>query len=246
MNKDDLILEIDYRERDIIERLNLKDQSIQPFNFVICNLPIGDFILRQKDIIVYIIERKSITDLVASIKDSRFREQKDRLLDSMGGESDKIVYLLEGNKRSGLTERSKLSKNTLDSAIMNLIFKHKYKVLPSLDLDDTVEQLLLLYKKINTNDMTVILNKSSNLLLKKSEGKSSNVLVNQLCSIPGVSVNVAKKIIEEKKLENISDLINILKLNCNTLSEIKVSEKRKLGKVLEKKIYESLCGKINK
>ena len=43
-----------------------------------------------------IIERKSLSDLIASIKDGRYNEQSYRLIHSSGLYRHHIVYLIEG------------------------------------------------------------------------------------------------------------------------------------------------------
>lgn len=87
MNK--IYLDIDYREKAIIKLLNNKEIDAN-YTKNICNLYIGDFIIKKEDDTVgdaqkeqiiksnlyYIIERKSVFDLAASIIDGRFREQK--------------------------------------------------------------------------------------------------------------------------------------------------------------------------
>lgn len=92
-------------DRSYIETQLLRDHSIRP---LIRSLPLGDFFWVAKlrdpsflsrygeegDLITldYIIERKRLDDLIASIKDGRFREQKFRLRRS--GVSH-VVYLIE-------------------------------------------------------------------------------------------------------------------------------------------------------
>ena len=69
-------LYIDNREpQSIIEILKLRIS-----NFKLCNLDIGDYqILDDNDNIILIFERKSLNDLISSIKDGRYNEQSFRL-----------------------------------------------------------------------------------------------------------------------------------------------------------------------
>lgn len=242
--KNKILLEIDYREREIIEifkNRNVQSSSLS-INYTVNNLIIGDFIFKKEDgSIFYIIERKSIKDLCSSIMDGRFREQKQRLLDSTC-DSSKIIYILEGSKKSGTVGIGKLPKSTIDSAIMNLSFKHDYKIIQSDSLEDTVEQLCLLYKKLNTNELTI---KTTTLNPIKKADKI-NSFINQLCVIQGVSLNIASKI--NKQYNNMAELINKYQAidedkRLLLLSDIMVTDKRKLGKVLSLKIYKELFGK---
>lgn len=234
----EIILEIDYRETAIIKHFEDKNPSI---SYKVCNLPIGDFIFKNTndDSILYIIERKTILDLASSITDGRFREQKQRLLDSIGL-PDKIIYVLEGNKN--LKKYGSISKSIIDSSILNLIFKHQYKVIHTLSDLETYDTLISLYSKLSSKGFGKI-NSTQAKLIKKSDTMSKNIFINMLSIIPGVSTTIANKIAlqyntlpllinEYNKLNDISEKEQLL---CN----IQIN-KRKLGNALSKKIYDSL------
>jgi crossover junction endonuclease MUS81 len=234
----EIILEIDYRENAIIKYFTDNNTSI---SYKIVNLPIGDFVFKNSNdnSIIYIIERKTILDLASSITDGRFREQKQRLLESIGV-PDKIIYLLEGNKN--LKKYGSISKSIIDSSILNLIFKHQYKVLHTLNDLETYEMLMSLYSKLSLKDFGKI-NPVSVKLIKKSDSASQNIFINMLSVIPGISTNIASKIASQ--YTTLPQLID----KYNTLKDIKEKEellcniqigKRKLGCVLSKKIYNSL------
>ena len=73
-------LEIDYREKKLIEQFKNNKNNKNNQNYIISNLDIGDIIIKYNEYITYIIERKTISDLCSSILDGRYREQKERLL----------------------------------------------------------------------------------------------------------------------------------------------------------------------
>jgi ERCC4-type nuclease len=235
----EIILEIDYREHDIIERLNAKPE----LTFTNKNLLIGDFIFRNKtDEILLIVERKTIKDLCASIIDSRFREQKERLIESVNDPS-KIVYILEGSRKN-LKGKGSLSKTIINSAIQNLIFKHQFKVLFTESADDTVDQLSMLYKKLKEESFIAPAQAAN--LIKKSSKIIDNIYINQLSVIPGVSLAIANKISEHypSLVDLITEYIMREREECFLLlADIRLSEKRKLGKSLSKKIYECLLAR---
>ena len=141
-----LLLEIDYREHDIIKLFkNEKD-----INTKVCKLIIGDFIIKNENgDILFVIERKSIKDLCASILDGRMDEQRSRLLESIQDPS-KIVYIIEGKKSEAFIHGSSpgVTKKSINSSILNLIFKHNYRVVFTDSKQDTVDNLVLLYTKI--------------------------------------------------------------------------------------------------
>lgn len=241
------MLLIDYREREFIDNLNKfiktendKEMSVKINNtdvvFKICSLPIGDFIIN--DFIV--IERKTLSDLSSSITDGRFREQKQRLLESVK-DPCRILYIIENNNG-----RLGVSETVLHSAMINLIFKHKYKMLQTRDNNDTFNNVLLLYKKIQTGDISDVsdVGNVELKLISKGDKIMSNVFINQMCVISGVSrviadaikvkYNTMSNLINEwGKLENIGDREKML-------MDVKITEKRKVGKALSKKIYEAI------
>ena len=237
----EIILEIDYREKAIIKYFEDYKPDI---NYKITNLTIGDFVLKDANDIYYIIERKTIMDLASSITDGRFREQKQRLLDSIGT-PDKIVYVLEGNKNQ--KKFGSISKPIIDSSILNLIFRHKYKVIHTLNDVSTYETLLALYKKLKMKELDKL--PETNLkVIKKSDAITNNMFAHMLSVIPGVSMNISKKISDIYltlpllviAYEALHDILEREKM----LSNIQVTDKRKLGMALSKKIYNSLY--INK
>ena len=75
-------------------------------------LPLGDILLKNNDdVLLLIIERKSISDLLASIKDGRYEEQSFRLLNSADKHS--IVYIIEGMFTYNTDKKTVISANDL-------------------------------------------------------------------------------------------------------------------------------------
>lgn len=234
-------IDIDYREKDIITLFeSVAKTNKTNIKFNVCNLIIGDFIIKNEEGILFIIERKSISDLCASIIDGRHTEQKNRLIDSIQ-DSKKIIYIIEGKKIS--TQR--ITKNTINSSILNLIFKHKYNVIFTESKEDTVDNIVLLYNKLVNNKLEIEIEISSKInVIKKSDKINDNIFINMICVIPGISVKIAIKIHEKyKTLNDIIIAYNLIEHENDKkkmLSEIYITSNRKLGKVLSEKIYNSI------
>ena len=83
----------DSREpKGILELLNSRVSNIETGN-----LDIGDFIIKDdNDEIKMIFERKTIADLMSSIKDGRYKEQSYRL-SQFPLNNHHIFYVIEGN-----------------------------------------------------------------------------------------------------------------------------------------------------
>lgn len=223
-----MILEIDYRERDIISQFEK-----QEINYKIVNLEIGDFIYKNdKEDIILIIERKSFADLCSSINDGRFREQKSRLSESVP--TDNIMYILEGEKN--VPKIHNIPKKTINSCMLNMIFRDKYKILVTDGVTDTYENIVLLYNKLESNEFSVC-NAGKVTLIKKSKKINDNIFIHQLSVVPGVSIAIAQKI--KEKYKSMNELVLQFK-DKYMLCDIQITDKRKLGKKLSEKIYTSL------
>ena len=84
-----MIIKVDTREPDLLQQLNHITSSMPNFKNLVIKfetLPIGDIIICDDNeakpgepVEKLIIERKSISDLLSSIKDGRYEEQSYRL-----------------------------------------------------------------------------------------------------------------------------------------------------------------------
>ena len=98
------------------------------------NLDIGDFLITDNENnILIIIERKKYADLSASIKDGRYKEQKERLIHSIPYKVRKI-YLLEGNNMKDF----QFPLKTFESVIINTMIRDGIFVFMSKNTDETV------------------------------------------------------------------------------------------------------------
>jgi ERCC4-type nuclease len=272
-----MYLLIDYREQDFINKLSefciIENEIVkaikingEEISIKITNLPIADFIITEdihdNTTIKLAVERKSINDLYSSIIDGRFREQKSRLLDSLG-DSNKICYLIEGSSSKLITTKK---INMIRGSIVNLIFKHQYRVITTQNKLDTFDHILLLYKKHKNGEFQSTNQPSENTvkLIRKCENLENSKLLNQLCLIPGISPPIANAIIlwlqnngdngdRVVTVKTIIDLYNKNESGASTrqgdsellFSEIIISSNgkrvRKVGKALSKKIYQYFC-----
>jgi ERCC4-type nuclease len=217
--------------------------------FKITNLKVGDFVITNsiEDLdIQNIIERKSVQDLCSSITDGRFREQKQRLLDSIG-EPCKISYIIEGS----LNKNMRLSKNVLQGAVLNLIYKHQYKVIHTQDKLETFDIIISLYKKWKMNEFVIDTKQST--LIKRSDKLNDNKFINQLCMVNGVSFKIAEAIQnnelfdKNKNVKTLIDLYNSMdvskaeKLFESILIINPNGKSRKIGSAVSKKIHDHFC-----
>ena len=95
-----MLIRIDNREQDLIRLMNQLIITVPTFKELQISvevLPIGDIIFTEDDVDKVIIERKSVSDLLASIKDGRYEEQSYRLNGIQGHANHNTIYLIEGD-----------------------------------------------------------------------------------------------------------------------------------------------------
>lgn len=115
-------------------------------------LSLGDIIIEsgnesesKDNNILLIIERKSLSDLLASIKDGRYEEQSHRLIHASGIPTHNIIYVIEG-MFSQL--RSPQDKKMVLSAITSLNFFKGFSVIRTCSVTETAELIINMADKI--------------------------------------------------------------------------------------------------
>lgn len=137
-----MIIQLDTREQDLIAQIKSLISFIPIFKDIkieIITLPLGDIILfdNENNTPKIIIERKSINDLVASIKDGRYEEQSYRL-NGLDHPNHNILYLIEGDMNSSNRFRdTKTEKLTICSAILSLNYYKGFSVIRTFNLEET-------------------------------------------------------------------------------------------------------------
>ena len=143
---------IDNRETDLFEKCQSIVFSKQ--NYTVLEeavLPIGDVLVKtDEDRDIMIIERKTLADLLASIKDGRYEEQSHRLRHASGFRSHNILYIIEGVLA---TLKTPLEKKLVYSAITSLNHFKGFSVLRTSSVQETAEFLVCMADKIDRNIM---------------------------------------------------------------------------------------------
>lgn len=219
-------IEIDCREIQLITFFQKLDLSIKA-------LTIGDIIIKKDSKELVIIERKTLSDFLSSIKSSRYSEQRERLkLYRTENPHVKIIYMVEGTRFDLFPEKS-----IIFGAMENLILFHDIYVLFTINTEHTAKTIENMSKKLSETD-TSSLKESLNLPVTKKAKINENMFLLQLCLIPGVSRTVAEKIVE--KYENLQIFLET-KPGIENLADILIA-KRKLGKKLAEKIIQVYWG----
>lgn len=199
-----MIIKVDTRENDLMQQINYFITNIPIFkkiNVKSETLPIGDIIITDDlENEKLIIERKTVADLMASIKDGRYEEQSYRL-NGINHHNHNIIYLIEGdlNKINRFKPESTVEKLTLYSAMFSLNYYKGFSLFRTTSLEETATVICNMAYKLEKE-------KASN---KKAYYSNSNSdQINEIVSkLPEeVSVISGVKIIKmELPLENINE-----------------------------------------
>jgi ERCC4-type nuclease len=248
MSKSNIKIIVDLRETKLV-KLFRENENTYNFDVSYENLNIGDFHILYNDNnvyrIIHIYERKTLCDLLASIKDSRYAEQKSRLLDM--DKSVKVSYIIEDYKSF-----TSIKDASLIGSICSLTLLNNFGMFYTKDVNDTYFLILEIMNRIaKSPSKFVSLERDSeekSIIVTKKKSSSitkNNIIVNFLSQIPGISSKIASAIMLYHP--TMSDLI--LKLNTfetskeriEYLSKLKFSDNsRSIGFKTSEKIIEYL------
>jgi ERCC4-type nuclease len=144
-------LKIDVREAELIKKCQAYIEMISNFKdikLVPVQLPLGDIILNDGQNDLLIIERKSLSDLAASIKDGRYEEQSYRLK-NLWHHNHNIIYLIEGDFNRFNSFKDRIDKLTLYSALISINYFKGFSVWRSMSIDETALMMCNMAYKLN-------------------------------------------------------------------------------------------------
>jgi ERCC4-type nuclease len=175
-----MIIKIDTRESALLQQITNQLSFVPVFKSIEIKtetLPIGDIIINDGKEDILIIERKSINDLLASIKDGRYEEQSYRL-NGLDHHNHNIIYLIEGdvNKINRFKSDNQVEKLTIYSAMLSLNYYKGFSVFRSFTLEESANIICNMAYKIGKD-----LNKKPHYLNKevKSEISYINTIINE-------------------------------------------------------------------
>ena len=209
MKKIKFTIKIDCREHDLIPLIKSNFEDSKTIQVETGSLPIGDVIFSKDNIEILIIERKKASDLAASIKDGRYKEQSFRL-DGNELPNHNIMYIVEGNLNS-----TRMDKTTLMSSIFSLNHYQGFSVWKTNNIGETSDFLsnsakymektkkepyYNLKTEIMTNQQSTDTDYVSVIKTCKKENVTpQNIGEIMLCQIPGVGSAAAIAIIQHFK-----------------------------------------------
>ena len=266
-----MLIKIDYRETDLINKITtlLSTKGLDSKNITLQseNLPLGDIIIcSENGDEKLILERKTLQDLAASIRDGRYKEQSFRL-NECNVHNHNIMYLIEGNLqhyKPFLFGKAPIDKYALLSSFVSICYYKGFSLYKSNNIDESAEWIIQLAFKIQkeggngfyskniskeneimNNDNKTVTDDNYSSTLKRT--KKNNITPNNigeimLSQIPNVSSQVAIAIME--KFKTLKNLIAALNADKTVLRDIKTTNKsgqaRKISKTSIENIYNYL------
>ena len=238
-------------------------------------LPLGDIIISDDDDNeLIIIERKSISDLLASIKDGRYEEQSYRLSGSTI-HNHNIIYLIEG-----LINAKKVDKNVVYSAIFSLNHYKGFSVMRTVSMEESAVFIVNSAKKMMANtrlkkypyyssqslssqslsESITVVDKDNNNNNNNNNNKSYSSVVKKvkkdnitadnigeimLCQIPGISSTTAGAIMTHFD-GSLQTLLMRIKECPDCLKEVTYLNTKNQTKHLNKTIIENIVKFLSK
>lgn len=132
-------IKIDTREGELLKKCQHTLEIVSNFKHLTIqteNLPLGDIIINDGTNDRVIIERKTLTDLAASIKDGRYEEQSYRL-NGIPHHNHNIIYLIEGDLSKFNTFKERIDKQTLYSAMFSINYFKGFSLMRSSSIEET-------------------------------------------------------------------------------------------------------------
>jgi ERCC4-type nuclease len=256
-----MIIQIDCREKDLINTINnIKTDKYDKIQVIIKSLPLGDVIITDNnDKELLLIERKTVKDLAASIKDGRYKEQSFRLNHYNDVHNHNIIYLIEGsvqNYKPTNFSKNKIDNLTIYSSIISIIYSKGFSLYKTDNLNETAIWLLQIANKLSKPDIKPFycaLNEKnekdetdvySNVIskTKKNNITPDNIDIILLQQIPGISFITANAIIDKyKTLKNLIN--NLTEENKKEFLNITIKnndKSRKISKTVVNNLYSYL------
>jgi crossover junction endonuclease MUS81 len=226
-----LAIIIDIREDSLYNDIFDRDLDIYKDKIDITKTPldIGDVHIKYNDIL-YIFERKTVKDLISSIHDGRYREQKARMLSIYN--TIQLSYIIEED--DVISSKIYSNKSVIQGAYINTMFRDNIRVLFTKKISETATLLLSIAVKIIENPKKFISGgnaKAENVsgdscytdYIKLKKKKIDNIdedacYIMQLSQIPHISNIIAKNI--AKIYPTMPNLITSLISNDNKIKEL--------------------------
>lgn len=185
-----VVLKIDHRETKLKELIPASTSVVHE------QIEFGDIQLLVGETVRFIFERKSISDLVASIKDGRYKNQKVKLMTLF--QPNQVCYIIEGGIKWGSqTQNDKM----VQGAVIGMLMRDGFGIIQTKNHQETADFLLGVHQRVSVspNEYTQKHEIKAVVVsdLKVANATPKECYLHMLCQIPDVSEKTAQGIIEK-------------------------------------------------
>jgi ERCC4-type nuclease len=202
------------------------------FHFEIKRLSIGDYLIRNGENIICIVERKTWKDLSQSFRDGRKKniEKLEKLRNETGA---LIMYIIEGTPRpSDKRKFARISHKNLRAHLDHLMFRNNVHIQHTLNKRDSIRRLNEICRNLLTLSGGCITGGKSDIIFEPQKKTEKDIYIDLWCGFKGISVATAEVMCQFP----ISDFISG-KLKSDFISELKILNGKKIGEKRAEKIY---------
>ena len=214
-NKGKVNLKIDFREQrsGVVEEIGKRADKI---SFELVTLPVGDYLIEDK----IIIERKTLSDFLVSIKNGRIFQQAYRMAKS--GKNGLII--LEGDK--SMVDSSSMSRKAVQGALIHLEVFVGIPVIRSLNVQETAALMVDILHQCQQQQLPRqkhIISGNPGIRINKEQRQKLFIIQN----LPGIGTNKGMALL--KSFGTIENIMNA--------SQVDLTKVKGIGKKLAERIY---------
>jgi len=242
-----VLLKIDHREgklKDLLVRYQ-DSKKLSDVELVFENLAHADIQVWIGTTLVCILERKSYSDLLASIKDGRYRNQKAVLFDS-GYVASQIYYIIEGTVKKW--NDSSHGMDSVKGAMINTLLRDKISLFWSQSVEDTADLIREMVTRIQKDPSKYTEDKATEkqivTLSQNDKVTPAVAFVHMLCQIPGISNKSGQALATEfGTMKQMMQALGSLspEEQKKRLDTVKVGGRKMSSKIVENIISHLLC-----
>jgi ERCC4-type nuclease len=242
---------IDTRERNVLRHA----KELEEITYEVKQITTADYVVTYGNIIIAAIERKSLEDYAASIKDGR-ADNKKKLIELRQKTNCALIYIIEGDPFPRPDDcYGNIPYRYIESSIFHLMVRDKITVMRTADTLGTAATLVRFVKSMDrlsekheftedaTTDIPIAggiesLPLDLNAELTRRHVRSDHEMVRELWScFPGISVETAD---EYSKVWSIADIV------CEHVPRAAITNfKMASGRKISKRVVNSLMGITN-
>ena len=170
-------LDIDNRERKVLAH----EAELSTIKYEKKQLAIGDYVIRQDNNILAVIERKSLTDYADSMKDGRC-DNRNKMLALRAKTNCRVIYIIEGPKNPPRDKKyGNIPFSSIKRSIFHLLMRDNITAIYTTDTLDTAKELVEMVR--GTDTLMAKIGDSSFLTQQVEQTDQAPIEMNELTTI---------------------------------------------------------------